>query len=175
MAIRSLNRLRKIRNFMTGLRRLWYVYAKGIHIDPSVSISLSSRFEPGARNSIFIGPQTLVAFKTLLISRDAETETVRPIRIGRRCFIGGGSTILPGVTLGDESIVGAGSVVFEDVPSRCIVAGNPARVLRRDIEVGPYGRLAGADENSRRLVQVALQSDPTCKKQVYDTQPRAGI
>jgi maltose O-acetyltransferase len=158
MGIRSLNRLRKIRNLLIGLRRYWFVHVRGLHIDPSVSISLSSRFQSGARGSIVIGPQTLVAFKTLLTSWDAQAQRVRPIHIGRRCFIGGGSTILPGVTLGDESIVGAGSVVFDDVPPRCIVAGNPARVLRRDIEVGPYGRLAGADENSRRLVHAALQS-----------------
>lgn len=58
---------------------------------------------------------------------------------------------MPGVTIGDECIVAAGSVVDCDVPSRTIVAGVPAKVLRSDICVGAYGRLAGADDNSRRL------------------------
>ena len=59
--------------------------------------------------------------------------------------------IMPGVTIGDEVIVGAGAFVFEDVPSRCIVGGNPARILKTDIEVGKMGRLKGADENTRRM------------------------
>jgi maltose O-acetyltransferase len=59
--------------------------------------------------------------------------------------------ILPGVTIGDGAIVGGGAVVFEDVPPRSIVGGNPARVLKTDIDAGPYGRLEGADENTRRL------------------------
>lgn len=105
----------------------------------------------GKRGSIRIGADTLVAFKTLLYSRDPATGEDRPVRIGERCFIGGGSTILPGVTIGDEVIVGAGAIVFDDVPPRCIVAGNPARILKRDIVVGCYGRLDGADENTRRM------------------------
>lgn len=151
MAIRSLNRLRKLRAAITGIRRLWLVHVRGIVIDPSVSISLSSRMLSARRGSISIGAETLVAFKTLLLTRDPMTGTVAPIRIGRRCFIGGGATIVPGVTIGDEVIVGGGAVVFEDVPSRCIVGGNPARILRRDIVVGRFGRLEGADDNSRRL------------------------
>jgi maltose O-acetyltransferase len=82
---------------------------------------------------------------------DVARDQHAPVRIGKRCFIGGGSVILPGVTIGNEVIVGAGAVVFDDVPDRCIVAGNPARIVRRDIAVGRFGRLAGADDNSRRL------------------------
>lgn len=51
--------------------------------------------------------------------------------VGRRASIGSNSTILCGVTIGDEAIVGAGSVVTRDVPPGAIVAGNPARVLRQ--------------------------------------------
>jgi acetyltransferase-like isoleucine patch superfamily enzyme len=51
--------------------------------------------------------------------------------VGRRAAIGSNATILCGVTIGEEAVVGAGSVVTRDVPARTIVAGNPARVLRR--------------------------------------------
>lgn len=51
--------------------------------------------------------------------------------VGRRAAIGSNATILCGITIGEEAIVGAGSVVTKDVPARTIVAGNPARVLRR--------------------------------------------
>lgn len=151
MAITSLNKLRRLRLIATGARRWWLGKRHGIDIDPSASISLSSRMLAGHRGAIVVGPESLVAFKTLLFTRDLSTGTVRPIRIGRRCFIGGGSMLLPGVTIGDESIIGAGAVVSEDVPSRSIVGGNPARIIRRDIEVGRFGRLSGADDNTRRL------------------------
>ncbi|CEL59910.1 Nodulation protein L OS=Rhizobium meliloti (strain 1021) GN=nodL PE=3 SV=1 [Rhizoctonia solani AG-1 IB] len=58
-------------------------------------------------------------------------EWAKPIRIGKDCWIGGSSIICPGVTIGDGSTVGAGSVVTKDVEPRCLVAGNPARLIKR--------------------------------------------
>jgi acetyltransferase-like isoleucine patch superfamily enzyme len=151
MAIKSLNQLRPLRNMLINLRRRLLEWRHGVIIDVSASVSLSSRFVPGQRGAISVGADTLVAFKTLLIARDADSGAIRPIRIGERCFIGGGSTILPGVTVGDEAIVAAAAVVMEDVPPRTIVAGNPARVVRTGIEVGRFGRLKGADENTQKM------------------------
>ena len=62
--------------------------------------------------------------------RRAGLEFGRPVRIGRHVWIGGGAIILPGVSIGDEAIVGAGSVVTRDVPAGATVAGNPARIIR---------------------------------------------
>jgi acetyltransferase-like isoleucine patch superfamily enzyme len=56
---------------------------------------------------------------------------VVPIRVGRGVSIGSNATILCGITIGEGAIVGAGAVVTKDVPPHAIVAGNPARVLRR--------------------------------------------
>jgi maltose O-acetyltransferase len=61
--------------------------------------------------------------------RRALLEFGRPVSIGRNVWIGGGAVILPGVTVGDDAIVGAGSVVTRDVPSGATVAGAPARRL----------------------------------------------
>jgi acetyltransferase-like isoleucine patch superfamily enzyme len=58
-------------------------------------------------------------------------DTPRPVRIGSNVWIGFESCILPGVTIGDGSVIGARSVVSEDVPANCVMAGNPARVVRR--------------------------------------------
>jgi acetyltransferase-like isoleucine patch superfamily enzyme len=55
----------------------------------------------------------------------------KPISIGRNVWIGFDCVVLPGVTIGDGSIVGARSVVTEDVPPLTTVAGNPARVIRK--------------------------------------------
>lgn len=151
MALHSLNRLRKLRHLLVGLRRAWLVRVKGVHIDPSSSISLSSRFIAGRPGDIAIGAQSLVAFKTLFYSQDPVSGEHRPIRVGRHCFIGGGSVIGPGVQIGDGSVIGAGSIILQDVPPRSIMGGNPARLLRSDAEVGPYGRLKGADESVRQL------------------------
>ena len=55
----------------------------------------------------------------------------RPVRIGPFAWIGGGAIILPGVTIGEDAVVGAGSVLTRDVPPGAIVAGNPARPLQK--------------------------------------------
>ena len=62
--------------------------------------------------------------------RRSGLESARPIRIGSDVWIGGGAVILPGVTIGDRSVVGAGSVVAHSVPADCVAVGNPARVVR---------------------------------------------
>ena len=64
------------------------------------------------------------------LQTEADWQVV-PIVVKRRASIGSNATILCGVTIGEEAIVGAGSVVVEDVPDRTVVAGNPARVLRK--------------------------------------------
>jgi len=61
------------------------------------------------------------------VERAAGLEWGRPIRIGRNVWIGGGAIILPGVTVGDDALIGAGSVVTRDVPAGATVVGNPAR------------------------------------------------
>ena len=53
-----------------------------------------------------------------------------PVRIGRNCWIGAGAIFVPGVTVGDNVVVGAGSVVTKDLPDNVVAVGNPCRVLR---------------------------------------------
>jgi acetyltransferase-like isoleucine patch superfamily enzyme len=65
----------------------------------------------------------------------------KPVIIGKNCFIGANSMILPGVTIGDEVVVAAGAIVTKDIPHNTIVAGNPARIIRKDIKTIKWGRL----------------------------------
>jgi acetyltransferase-like isoleucine patch superfamily enzyme len=55
----------------------------------------------------------------------------RPVSIGRNVWVGGKATVLKGVTIGDDSVVGYGAIVVADVPAGAVVAGNPAKVVRR--------------------------------------------
>jgi maltose O-acetyltransferase len=63
--------------------------------------------------------------------RAAGLEMARPVRVGNNVWVGGGAILCPGVTVGDNSVLGAGSVVVRDVPANVVAAGNPCRVLRR--------------------------------------------
>ena len=75
--------------------------------------------------------------------RGNETSANFEINVGDKVWIGAGSIILPGVTIGDGAMVAAGSVVTKDVPSRAVVGGNPARVIgsvddeKYDIDLPP--------------------------------------
>ncbi len=53
-----------------------------------------------------------------------------PIRIGRNCWLGAGVIVVPGVSIGDNTVIGAGSVVTKDIPANVVAVGNPCRVLR---------------------------------------------
>lgn len=71
----------------------------------------------------------------------------RPVRIGDRVWIGEQVAILPGVTIGDDAVIGAGSVVTHDIPAGCIAAGNPARVIKEfDAGAGRWTRAEAGDD-----------------------------
>lgn len=53
-----------------------------------------------------------------------------PVHIGKNCWLGAGVIVLPGVTIGDNTVIGAGSVVTKDIPANVVAVGNPCRVLR---------------------------------------------
>jgi len=90
-----------------------------------------------------VGPTKFMERATQRTPRGIQVDApARPIRIGNNVWIGFDSCVLPGLSIGDGSIVGARSVVVEDVPPLTVVAGNPARVIRQ-LEAGE--RQAAAD------------------------------
>jgi len=81
----------------------------------------------------FIGPHVSIytaCHSTNPVERNSRKEWALPVKIGNNCWIGGNVTILPGVTIGDNVTIGAGSVVVSDIPSNVMAAGNPCRVRK---------------------------------------------
>ncbi len=153
---RGLNRLSWLRNALVGCRRWALARIWGMDIDPSAQLSLTAKFDRTFPKGVHVGAQSYIAFEARILCHDMTRGLYLHTRIGRNCFIGGRSLILPGVEVGDNCVVGAGSVVTKSVPARSIVAGNPARVIRSDIEVGPFGRFLTADETESRLAEQGL-------------------
>lgn len=84
-------------------------------------------------DDVLIGPNVGIYAATHPIDAQQRAEgweLSKPINIGNRVWIGGGCIINPGVKIGDNSIIGSGSVVTKDIPSNVVAAGNPCRVLR---------------------------------------------
>lgn len=85
-------------------------------------------------NNVFIGPNVSIFTACHPLDpeeRNSGVQWALPVTIGNDVWIGGDVTILPGVTVGDGATVGAGSIVTKDVPPHTVVAGNPARVIKR--------------------------------------------
>ena len=86
------------------------------------------------------GPNVVVATAGHPILPELREKTLQfnmPVHIGKNCWLGAGVIVLPGVTIGDNTVIGAGSVVTKDIPSGVIAVGNPCRVLR---EIGQKDR-----------------------------------
>ncbi len=82
-------------------------------------------------DDVFIAPKVnLVTLNHVFNPYERSTTVAKPIKIGNRVWIGIGATVLPGVTVGDNSIIAAGAVVTKDVPPNTIVGGNPAKVIK---------------------------------------------
>lgn len=88
---------------------------------------------------IYVGDYTMMAPNVILATathpispalREKGYQYNLPIHIGKNCWLGAGVIVLPGVTIGDNTVVGAGSVVTKDLPANVVAVGNPCRVLR---------------------------------------------
>ncbi|WP_288056803.1 DapH/DapD/GlmU-related protein [Xylanibacter rodentium] len=128
-----------------------------------VSIGKNVVVMPGclmmSAGGITIDDGAMIAANVQLISNnhdlyERQVITCKPVHIGKNAWIGAGATILPGVTIGDNAVVGAASVVTKDVPADTIVAGNPAKFIKR---IPPHPECSAYDEIAE-VIQLGLDS-----------------
>ena len=108
---------------------------RNIHIEKNVFINSGCKFQD--QGGIYIGESSLIGHNVVLATLNHDMDPYKrgdlhpkPIHIGKRVWIGSGAVVLPGITIGDNSVVGAGSIVTKDVPPNAIVAGNPAKFIK---------------------------------------------
>ncbi len=95
---------------------------------------------------IYIGDNTMIAPNVVIATaghpilpelRQKAYQYNMPVHIGKNCWLGAGVIVLPGVSIGDDTVIGAGSVVTKDIPSGVVAVGDPCRVLR---QIGEHDR-----------------------------------
>ncbi|MFI0999417.1 sugar O-acetyltransferase [Streptomyces galbus] len=133
------------------LARLLGALGEEAHVRPPLYVDYGSNIRIGARTfvnynltaldvaDICIGADCQIGPNVQLLTpthplepgpRRDKLEAARPITIGDNVWLGGGAIVLPGVTIGHDSVIGAGSVVTKDVPPNVVAVGNPARPVR---------------------------------------------
>lgn len=131
----------KIKILLRGEANLEYLIGSGLEIGKAFSYGRNCFFDPSFCFLISIGDNVTFSTRVHVLAHDASLKRilgyskVGKVSIGNNVFIGANTTILPGISIGDFAIVGAGSVVTKSIPAYEVWAGNPARKI---CSVGEY-------------------------------------
>lgn len=121
---------------LANLYPAWLRIIYGMHLGRGVHVSWKAYLDKSINpRGISIGEQTWVLSQSMILAHDYCRSLKVDTYIGANCIIGVRAIILPGCRIGSEVIVGAGSVVTKDVPDNCIVAGNPAKIIKYGVHV----------------------------------------
>lgn len=110
---------------------------KHVHLGNNVYFNFNATLVDDTH--IYIGDSTLIGPNVTLATaghpilpelREKALQYNLPVHIGKNCWLGAGVIVLPGVTIGDNTVIGAGSVVTKDIPANVVAVGNPCKVLR---------------------------------------------
>ncbi|MDF7799412.1 acyltransferase [Pontiellaceae bacterium B1224] len=136
-----------------------FINPRKIHLGENVSLMYGVMIE--ARDKVYIGRNCLVSPGVLITTGDHELANLTPksksVTIGENCFIGSRAIILSGVNLGKNSVVGAGSIVTKDVPADTLVAGAPAREIKKLVLDDDVWTLSGM--RSRNVAECGSPND----------------
>jgi maltose O-acetyltransferase len=128
--------IRKLRQKLNRVPDVDGLVKRGLRIGSNVNLQFGVIIDHSHCHLISIGDDCILAPNVHLLAHDASTKLhlgytrLARVIIGNRVFIGAGSIILPGVTVGDGAIVAAGSLVSRDVAPGTLVGGNPARFIK---------------------------------------------
>lgn len=135
----------KIREFVRlivlNIRYLILTKVYGMKIAKSARISWVGVLDKANPQGVNIGEESYIASGAIIFAHDFSRGFHSNTYIGKQCFIGANAIIMCGIKIGDNVIVGSGAVVTRDVPSNCIVAGNPARIIREGIKTTRFGQM----------------------------------
>ena len=131
----------RLRDVLLFLQWVWYCKVWKMDIHPFTLISLKAVPDKTHPRGVHIGEGSAVNFDAVILTHDIVTGKHVHTRTGKYCCIGVRSVIMPGITIGDHSIVAAGAIVTKDVPPNSLVTGNPARVIRNGIMTTNFGRM----------------------------------
>ena len=84
---------------------------------------------------IHIGDNTWILSGAMILAHDYCRNLKKDTYIGNNCVIGVRALVLPGLSIGNQVVIGGGSVVTKDIPAHCIAAGNPAKIIKEGIKV----------------------------------------
>jgi acetyltransferase-like isoleucine patch superfamily enzyme len=109
-----------------------YRHMLGMKVGDNTAFALMVMVDVFFPEKIFIGSNSIIGYNTTILAHEYLVHEYRlgEVHIGSNVMIGANSIILPGVTIGDDAIIGAGTVVHKDVAAGSFVAGNPLQVIR---------------------------------------------
>ena len=113
----------------------------GMEISRTARISFGAKLDKTNPKGIHIGKESFIASGAIILSHDFSRNIHADTYIGTQCFIGVNAVVMCGVRIRDNCVIGAGAIVTKDIPSNCMVVGNPARIIREGINTIKFGQL----------------------------------